>query len=339
LSGLITPSLDEMVHVAREMKRRGMKLPLLIGGATTSRMHTAVKIAPEYDNGVLHVLDASRSVTTTSNLLSEEAKPALLEQVKKEYDQLRESFHKKKTSKNYLPWSQAKANPVRMDWTDYKATTPSFTGAKAITDVSVATLRNYIDWKPFFIAWEMHGNFPAILNDEIIGAEATKLYNDANALLDTIEQENWLTPKGAIGFWPAYSTGDDVVVSYGDDQVTLNFLRQQVQKAKGQPNMSLADYVNPMGGADFLGAFAVTIHGMEPHIERFQQQYDDYNKILLQALTDRLAEAFAEYLHERVRKEYWGYQKDETLTNDALIREEYTGIRPAPGYPACPDHT
>jgi 5-methyltetrahydrofolate--homocysteine methyltransferase len=341
LSGLITPSLDEMVHVAKEMKRRGMKQPLLIGGATTSRMHTAVKIAPEYDNGVVHVLDASRSVTVTTGLLNEEQKLEFLGGITKEYGQLRESFASKKTSKSTLTYPAAKANPVTIDWNGYKATTPIFTGAKAISDVTLAILRPYIDWKPFFIAWEMHGNFPDILSDAIVGAEATKLYNDANALLDRIEKENWLTPKGAVGFWPAQGDGEDILVSYedSDSNVKLNCLRQQSQKAAGQPNFSLADFVSPNPGTDFLGAFAVTIHGIEPHIKAFEAQHDDYNKIMLQALADRLAEAFAEYLHYKTRTEFWGYQPAESLTNEDLIREKYVGIRPAPGYPACPDHT
>ncbi len=338
LSGLITPSLDEMVHVAREMKRRGMTQPLLIGGATTSRMHTAVKIEPEYEHGVVHVLDASRSVTIATGLLNKDQKRGLLAQVGQEYAQLRESFASKKTSKNYLSYPDAKANPVVLNREGYVPATPAFTGAKAIEGVTTAMLRPYIDWKPFFIAWEMHGNFPEILTDSIVGAETTKLYKDANALLDQIEKENWLTPKGVAGFWPAVGTGDDVMVTDGNKTLTLNFLRQQVQKAKGQPNLSLADFITP-DGTDFIGAFAVTIQGMEPHIDRFQQDHDDYNKIMLQAITDRLAEAFAEYLHERVRKDYWGYQKEEALSNEDLIKEKYVGIRPAPGYPACPDHT
>jgi 5-methyltetrahydrofolate--homocysteine methyltransferase len=344
LSGLITPSLDEMVHVAREMKRRGMTQPLLIGGATTSRMHTAVKIAPEYDHGVVHVLDASRSVTVSSTLLSNDQKSAFLSQLSEEYSQLRASFANKKTSKAYLSYAQAKANPVAIDWNGYRPYQPAFTGTMPIENITVSTLRSYIDWKPFFIAWELHGNFPDILSDTVVGTEATKLYQDANRLLDTIEAENWLTPKGVIGFWPALSQGDDVLLLQGNRTVTLNFLRQQTQKAKGQPNFSLADFIAPAADnslepRDYLGAFAVTIHGIEPHIKRLEAEHDDYNKIMLQALADRLAEAFAEYLHEKVRKTYWGYQKDENLTNEDLIKEKYQGIRPAPGYPACPDHT
>jgi len=341
LSGLITPSLDEMVHIAKEMKRRNMKQPLLIGGATTSRMHTAVKIAPEYGNGVVHVLDASRSVTVAGSLLNKEQKGGFLTELKTEYTKLKESFDNKKSVKNYLPYADALQKKAAIDWANFQPVQPQFTGTKLIEGVTVETLRPYIDWKPFFIAWEMHGNFPDILTDTVVGAEATKLYNDANTLLDKISQENWLTPKGVIGFWQAASDGDAVQVQAGNETTTLQFLRQQIQKAADQPNLSLADFIAPASAnkQDHIGAFAVTIHGIEPHVKAFEAQHDDYNKIMLQALADRLAEAFAEYLHEAVRKQYWGYVPDETLSNEALIKEAYQGIRPAPGYPACPDHT
>lgn len=341
LSGLITPSLDEMVHIAKEMKRRNMKQPLLIGGATTSRMHTAVKIAPEYANGVIHVLDASRSVTVAGSLLNKEQKGGFLTELKTEYTKLKESFDNKKSVKNYLPYADALKKKATIDWANFQPVQPQFTGTKLMEGVSVETLRPYIDWKPFFIAWEMHGNFPDILNDAVVGAEATKLYNDANALLDRISKENWLTPKGVIGFWQAASDGDAVLVNTGTETTTLQFLRQQIQKAADQPNLSLADFIAPAAAnkQDYIGAFAVTIHGIEPHVKAFEAQHDDYNKIILQALADRLAEAFAEYLHEAVRKQYWGYVPDEALSNEALIKEAYQGIRPAPGYPACPDHT
>lgn len=341
LSGLITPSLDEMVHIAKEMKRRNMKQPLLIGGATTSRMHTAVKIAPEYANGVIHVLDASRSVTVAGSLLNKEQKGGFLTELKTEYTKLKESFDNKKSVKNYLPYADALQKKVAIDWANFQPVQPQFTGTKLMEGVTVETLRPYIDWKPFFIAWEMHGNFPDILNDAVVGAEATKLYNDANALLDRISKENWLIPKGVIGFWQAASDGDAVLVNTGTETTTLQFLRQQIQKAADQPNLSLADFIAPVSAnkQDHIGAFAVTIHGIEPHVKAFEAQHDDYNKIMLQALADRLAEAFAEYLHEAVRKQYWGYVPDEALSNEALIKEAYQGIRPAPGYPACPDHT
>jgi len=345
LSGLITPSLDEMVHIGKEMKRRGMTQPLLIGGATTSRMHTAVKIAPEYDHGVVHVLDASRSVTVAGSLLNKETKGSFLSDVRAEYDKLKEAFDNKKSVKNYISYEEAKANKVSIDWANYTPVVPSFTGTKVFDSIDIAVLRNYIDWKPFFIAWEMHGNFPAILTDTIVGKEATKLYNDANALLDKIIAEKWLTAKGTIGFWEAASEEDTVVVNRESSAVRLEFLRQQIKKAANQPNLSLADFIKPSAlsvepsASDYIGAFAVTIHGIEPHIKAFEAALDDYNKIMLQALADRLAEAFAEYLHERTRKEYWGYVKDENLSNEELIHEKYQGIRPAPGYPACPDHT
>ncbi len=499
LSGLITPSLDEMVHVAHEMKRRGMKQPLLIGGATTSRMHTAVKIAEQYDGGVIHVLDASRSVTVAGSLLSKEQKPEFLSGIKNEYDKLREDFGNKKSTKQYLTFANAQKNAAKINWDNYTPVTPTFTGTKIFNNYSLEEITAYIDWQPFFIAWEMHGKFPAILTDSIIGVEATKLYNDAKKLLQQIIEEKWLNARGAIGFWPANKTAPDTIVvkapsnsPFGGELVTLQFLRQQIKKAEGQPNLSLADFIKPASqkssaapleekvrfgyewadpitypllkefalknknqpteaeaalweilkskqlegfkfrrqhiignyitdlvcldrrliieidglihqlpenkendetrtewlqqkgfkvirftneevlnttdevintivaklkeqpsikesnnlsspvggqGADYMGAFAVTIEGIEPHIKKFEAALDDYNKIILQALADRLAEAFAELLHKKTRQEYWGYATDEHLTNEQLIKEEYLGIRPAPGYPACPDHT
>jgi 5-methyltetrahydrofolate--homocysteine methyltransferase len=339
LSGLITPSLDEMVHIAKEMKRRGMKQPLLIGGATTSKIHTAVKIAPEYKD-VIHVLDASRSVTVAGSLLSKDQQAAFLSDTQSDYAKLKDQFDNKKPTKEYLAYSDALNNKVAIDWEAYKPVTPSFTGTKLYTNVDLAILRDFIDWKPFFITWEMHGNFPAILTDEVVGKEASKLYADANALLDTIIANKWLTADGTIGFWPAKSEADDVIVA-AEKPVKLSFLRQQIKKAPGQPNFSLADFIAPTSSntKDFIGAFAVTIKGIEPHIQAFEAQHDDYNKIMLQALADRLAEAFAEYLHLQTRKSDWGYAPSEQLDNSALIGEKYVGIRPAPGYPACPDHT
>jgi 5-methyltetrahydrofolate--homocysteine methyltransferase len=339
LSGLITPSLDEMVHIAREMKRQNMDLPLLIGGATTSRMHTAVRIAKEYDHGVIHVLDASRSVTVAGSLLSKEQKPVFLEGIKNEYNKLREEFGNKKSVKSFLSYDNAKKNGFKTEWKEFTPVAPSFTGTKVFEDYSLEEVSKYIDWQPFFIAWELHGKFPKILSDKVIGAEATKLYNDAQSLLKTIIQEKWLIAKGVVGYWPATRPAADTVsVNAGSTPVNLEFLRQQIKKAEGQPNFSLADFVHP-DIQDYLGAFAVTIHGIEEHIRRFQEQHDDYNKIILQALADRLAEAFAELLHERTRKEFWGYAKEEHLSTEELVAERYQGIRPAPGYPACPDHT
>jgi len=339
LSGLITPSLDEMVHIAHEMKRRDIKLPLMIGGATTSRMHTAVKIAPQYDEGVIHVLDASRSVTVAGSLLSPEQKPAFLQNIKADYDKLVIDFGNKKSTKQFLKFEEAQQNAALLDWANYKPVTPTFTGTKILEGYSLAEIGEYIDWQPFFIAWEMHGKFPAILSDSVIGAEATKLYNDAKKLLQQIIDEKWLTAKGVVGFWEAEKTNADTVeVKNQKPKINLEFLRQQIKKTAGQPNLSLADFISP-DKSDFIGAFSVSIQGIEKHIKNFEANLDDYNKIILQALADRLAEAFAELLHKKTRTEYWGYVSEEHLTNEQLIKEEYMGIRPAPGYPACPDHT
>lgn len=339
LSGLITPSLDEMVHVAHEMKRRNMRQPLLIGGATTSRMHTAVKIAPQYDNGVIHVLDASRSVTVVSNLINTEQKPLLIKKTDEEYDGLRIQFLNKQQQKNLIPYEQAVNNKENFDWKNYTPVKPVVNGIKVFDDFDLGTIAEYIDWGPFFIGWEMPGKFPAVLTDKIFGAEATKLYKDAQALLKKIIDEHWFTAKSVIGFWQAQSNDrDTVVLQTNDGEVNLEFLRQQSKKAQGQSNFSLADFVSPMY-KDFIGAFAVTIHGAKKHIEKFAAENDDYNKIMVQILADRMVEAFAECLHKKVRKEYWGYAKDEQLKPEELIHEKYQGIRPAPGYPACPDHT
>ena len=338
LSGLITPSLDEMVHIAHEMKRRNFSIPLLIGGATTSRMHTAVKIAENYHHGVLHVLDASRSVTVVSDLLNEN-KDALLNKTTDEYQKLREDFLNRKTSKDYLSLKSARENNVKIDWNKVKPSTPKTMGTQVFHSYPLAEIAPYIDWTPFFITWEMHGKYPAILSDEKVGAEATKLFTDANALLKQLIDENWLQAEGVYGIWEATKTAaDDVELMNGESKTTLHFLRQQIKKAEGQPNYCLADYISPLE-KDYVGAFAVTIKGIEPHLHRLDEQHDDYNKIMLQALADRLAEAFAEVLHKKMRTEYWGYSNNESLSNDALIKEEYQGIRPAPGYPACPDHT
>lgn len=350
LSGLITPSLDEMVHVAHEMKRRGMKQPLLIGGATTSRMHTAVKIVPQYDHGVLHVLDASRSVTTVSNLLNKENKETLLQKIKKEYDDLRNQFLNKK-GKELILYSEAVITKEYFDWKNYVPVKPTIDGVKVIKEYDLATIAKYIDWGPFFIAWEMPGQYPAVLNDKIFGEEASKLFKDAQKLVEQIIVEKWFTADAVIGFWPASSNNEDTItLQTVKGEVKLESLRQQLKKVIGQPNFSLADFIKPnlspntklkteTHRADYMGAFAVTIHGAQKHIDRFASEFDEYNKILVQILADRFVEALAECLHEKVRKEYWGYSKDENLTNEEMIREKYKGIRPAPGYPACPDHT
>jgi len=505
LSGLITPSLDEMVHVAHEMKRRKMTQPLLIGGATTSRMHTAVKIAPQYDNGVLHILDASRSVTAVSTLLSKE-KDVLLQKTQEEYDALRYQFLNK-NKKELIAYSEAVITKEYFDWKNYTPVRPATEGVKVLKSFDLATIARYIDWGPFFIAWEMPGHFPEVLSDKIFGTEATRLYNDAQKLLKQVIDENWFTADGVIGFWPASSNNADTITLQTDKgEVKLEMLRQQLKKAVGQPSYSLADFVKPaqygpspstspknedpakapsqregegtpgymwadpgtyrivkefaetnrstpteaetvlwelikskklsgfkfrrqhiigsyitdlvcldrklvieidglihqlpenkeadenrtlwlnekgfkvirftndevlyktdetldsilaalnsqpslknsnnlsspfegQGAVDYMGSFAVTIHGAKQHIDRFAADHDEYNKILVQILADRMVEAFAECLHEQTRKEFWGYDKEEQLSNVQLIREEYKGVRPAPGYPACPDHT
>ena len=352
LSGLITPSLDEMVHVAHEMKRRGMKQPLLIGGATTSRMHTAVKIAPQYNNGVLHILDASRSVTAVSTLLNKEQKEIFLQQTKLEYETLRNQFLNKK-EKVFIPYSEAVVTKEYFDWKNYQPTKPAIEGVKVLKGFDLGTIAKYIDWGPFFIAWEMPGHFPEVLSDKIFGAEATRLYNDAQKLVKQLVKEKWFSADGVIGFWPAASNNADTVTLQTDKgEVKLESLRQQMKKAVGQPSYSLSDFIMPSpspetdwiagvqgAGSDYMGSFAVTIHGAKKHIDRFAAEHDEYNKILVQILADRFVEAFAECLHQKVRKEYWGYEKNENLTNEELIKEKYNGIRPAPGYPACPDHT
>jgi 5-methyltetrahydrofolate--homocysteine methyltransferase len=505
LSGLITPSLDEMVHVAHEMKRRNMKQPLLIGGATTSRMHTAVKIAPQYDNGVVHVLDASRSVTVVTNLLNKEQKRSFLAQTETEYSGLRNQFLNKK-GKSLIPYEEAVITKEYFDWKNYKPVKPAIDGVKVLKEFDLATIARYIDWGPFFIAWEMPGQFPAVLKDKIFGAEAKRLFDDAQKLVEQIIKEKWFTANGVIGFWAAASNNaDTVTLQTKNGEVRLEFLRQQLKKAIGQPSFCLADFIrpqsptpqttqivedsakapsqgeggkefgymwadpltypllkefalhhrshptqaeevlwnllktkqlegykfrrqhiighyiadlvcldrgliieidglihqlpenkesdeirtsslnrlgfkilrvtneqvlneteetlalisstlknqqsikedsnlsSPFGGQgathDFMGAFAVTVHGAKKYVEKFAAEQDEYNKIMVQILADRFVEAFAECLHKKTRKEFWGYDKDENLTNEQLIKEEYKGIRPAPGYPACPDHT
>ena len=341
LSGLITPSLEEMVHMAYEMKGRGFETPLLIGGATTSRIHTAVKIAPQYDNGVVHVLDASRSVTVVTNLLNREQRKTFLKQTETEYNSLRTQFLNKQKNKSLIPYKEAVITKEYFDWKKYKPTKPAIDRVKVLKEFDLATISKYIDWGPFFIAWEMPGQFPAVLSDKIFGAEATRLFNDAQKLVEKLVKEKWFTANGVIGIWPAASNNADTVILETDKgKVKLESLRQQLKKAIGQPNFSLSDFICPKEiGSDFMGAFAVTIHGAKKYVDKFASEQDEYNKIMVQILADRFVEAFAECLHEKVRKEYWGYTKDENLTNEQIIKEEYKGIRPAPGYPACPDHT
>ena len=335
LSGLITPSLDEMVTVAEEMKRAEMNMPLLIGGATTSKVHTALRIDPAYDGPVIHVLDASRAVGVASRLLSDTQREDFVTTTADEYVKVRDARAGKGQSV-LLSIEEARANFYDAFLSD-KAAPPLKPGIHSFDDWDVADLREYIDWTPFFRAWELHGNFPNILKDEVVGETAEQLFADANAMLDRIIAEKWLTAKGVCGFWPCARDGDDVTLHLDSGHVTLPFLRQQVKKSRERANMCLADFIDPAG--DWMGGFAVGIHGIEPHSKAFLADKDDYSDILLKSLADRFAEAFAERLHQHVRTDLWGYAPGEQLTNTALIKEEYRGIRPAPGYPACPDHS
>jgi 5-methyltetrahydrofolate--homocysteine methyltransferase len=342
LSGLITPSLDEMVYVAKEMERRKMNIPLLIGGATTSKIHTAVKIAPQFNQPVVHVLDASRSVPVASSLISDEKRDLFVEGIEKEYEEMRERHKNKAVTKDYLPYSEALKNKWHLPWSGYHPKTPSFLGTKVFDHFPLEKLRKYIDWTPFFSTWELHGKYPNILEDKVVGVEATKLFADANAMLDKIINEKWLQAKGTIGFFPAASIGDDIEIKNGQESLTLHHIRQQNKKGQNLPNYCLSDFIAPkeLGINDYIGAFAVTTGlGIEKWIEQFEKDHDDYSSIMIKSLADRLAEAFAECLHEMVRVELWGFAPSEGFTNDELIKEKYQGIRPAPGYPACPDHT
>ena len=360
LSGLITPSLDEMVHVAKEMQRQGFNIPLLIGGATTSKIHTAVKIEPQYQNDmVVYVPDASRAVGVASSLLSKEQKPAYVANLRAEYEQIRVKRAANQTERKLISIADARANAVKTDWVNYTPPKPQVLAAApssspaggegniiVFNDYPLAELVERIDWTPFFRSWELAGKFPAILTDEIVGEECTKLYADAQAMLQKIVAEKWIQAKAIIGFFPANRSGDDIVL-YTDESrtqplTTLHNLRMQMERNGQQANFCLSDFVAPVesGKADWLGAFAVSAgFGIEAHMQAFRAQHDDYSAIMLEALCDRFAEALAERMHERVRKEFWGYAAAETLDNDAMIAEQYQGIRPAPGYPACPDHT
>lgn len=343
LSGLITPSLDEMVHVAKEMTRRGFELPLMIGGATTSKAHTAVKIEPQYDKGVVYVNNASRAVGVVSSLLSKELKLAFLEKTKAEYEKVREQQARKKPRSKPVTIQRARDNAAKLDWDNYTPPVPKKLGVTEFKNVSIATLRKYIDWTPYFMTWSIAGKYPRIMDDEVVGEQARSLFKDANDMLDDLEKSGALQPLGVIGLFPANRVGDDIEI-YTDETrkellTTSCHLRQQTEKTDFA-NYCLADYIAPKGTPDYFGAFAVT-GGLEEDdlADAFDAKQDDYNKIMVKAVADRLAEAFAEYLHEQVRKEYWGYAADENLSNDELIRENYQGIRPAPGYPACPEHT
>jgi len=336
LSGLITPSLDEMVTVAEEMKRAGMTMPLLIGGATTSKVHTALRIAPAYDGPVVHVLDASRAVGVASTLVSETQRDPFVLKTAEEYEAVRVA-RASKGQNALVPIADARANGFVADFA-LKPNTPLQPGLHVFDDWSLADLRDYIDWTPFFRAWELAGTYPAILEDEIVGESARNLFADAQAMLDRIIAEKWLVAKGVAALWPCRREVDDVIIDSGKGEIRMPFLRQQIAKREGRANMCLADFIDPAG--DWIGGFAVTAgHGIDDHLARFKADNDVYSDILLKALADRLAEAFAERLHKHVRTDLWGYAAGEQLTNDALIREQYRGIRPAPGYPACPDHS
>ncbi len=346
LSGLITPSLDEMVGVAKEMQRRNMKTPLLIGGATTSRIHTAVKIDPNYTSAVVHVHDASRSVTVCSDLLNVNQSRTFANGIKQEYQAMREEHAQRTQNKTLLSYNSAVRNRTEIDWETTSYHQPKFTGTKVFEKVDLSTLREFIDWSPFFKTWMLTGKYPAILEDKTVGKQATELYNDAQDMLDEIIEHELLQAKSVVGLFPANSFGDDVIV-FEDEARTIqkarfHFLRQQGEKRAGQPNSSLADYIAPWdsGKEDYIGMFAVTAGlGIETLIQHYEAEHDDYKSIMVKALADRLAEAHAEYMHYKIRTDFWGYSPEETFNNMELIAEKYTGIRPAPGYPACPDHT
>lgn len=341
LSGLITPSLDEMVHVAKEMEHEKMTIPLLIGGATTSKIHTAVKIAPAYSGGVVHVLDASRSVPVASELLSESG-AVFKKKISDEYGLMREEHEVKQSAKNLISLEEARKNKVNIDWKNFEPTKPQFLGRKEFVNFSLEEISKFIDWTPFFQTWMLAGRYPKILKDPVVGAEATKLFNDAQTMLKKIISDKTLTASGVVAFYKANAAGDDVILNDGGKEVTIHFLRQQNKKAGSFPNFCLADYIAPKdcGKEDYIGMFAVTA-GLELDkvVAEYKKTIDDYSEIMVKALADRLAEAFAECMHHHVRKTYWGYASNESLSNEELIDEKYQGIRPAPGYPACPEHT
>jgi 5-methyltetrahydrofolate--homocysteine methyltransferase len=375
LSGLITPSLDEMVHVAKEMERQHFKTPLLIGGATTSRIHTAVKISPHYSGAVVHVLDASRSVPVAGKLVSKEFHDGFRDEIKAEYTAARIDHAARQQEKNFITLEKARENKSKIDWEKAEMHKPTFLGNKYFDNYDLAEIASYIDWTPFFQTWELYGKYPKILTDKVVGEEATRVFNDAQDLLKKVIKEKLLTARAVIGFYPANSTNHDDVILYEIDEkqvvtacdkhgshththyaakaatdsellhevkTKIHFLRQQNAKSSALANLCLADYVAPVetGKTDYIGAFAVTAGiGIEKLVTQFEQDHDDYNSIMIKAIADRLAEAFAELMHARVRREFWGYAKAEKLNNEQLIEEAYQGIRPAPGYPACPDHT
>jgi 5-methyltetrahydrofolate--homocysteine methyltransferase len=339
LSGLITPSLDEMVHVAKEMERLGFKTPLLIGGATTSKVHTAVKIAQNYSGPVVHVNDASKSVPVASSLISDELRAAFMQDVTKDYDRVREQNKNAQSQNKFISIEEARENKFPVDWNKTEIAKPTLIGNKVFDDYDLNEIAEYIDWTPFFHSWELKGSYPKIFNDAERGAEAKKLFEDAQKMLKQLITEKWLKAKAVIGIYPAKAKGDDVELSVNSESVVFHTIRQQTKKPAGQYNVALSDFISP-ASQDYIGAFALTTGiGIDEHVARFEKDHDDYSAIMLKALADRLAEAFAELMHKKVRKEYWGYASTENLANEDLIKEEYAGIRPAPGYPAQPDHT
>ena len=345
LSGLITPSLDEMVYLAKELDRQNIKIPLLIGGATTSKAHTAVKIAPHSKAPVIHVNDASRAVGVVSNLLQEDKKEAYTLKIREEYEVFKAKFLERTSAKSYVSYEEAQKNTCSIDWNSFEAKLPNALGVHTIEQQSLKDLVPYIDWSPFFRSWDLHGKYPDILTDEVVGEQAQSLFQDAQEMLNQIVEDNWLTAKARFGLFPAHAVGDDIEIYTTDDrsQVSARWLtlRQQLKKRRGLPNLALADFVAPKtsGKKDYIGAFCVTTgFGTDEKAQAFEAENDDYSSIMVKALSDRLAEAFAEYLHERVRRKYWGYAVEESFSNEELIQEKYKGIRPAPGYPACPDH-
>ncbi len=344
LSGLITPSLDEMVYIAKEMKRKNFEIPLLIGGATTSKAHTAVKIDPEYDGSVVHVNDASRAVTVVGDLLKEETKEKYISDLKADYDAFRIQFLKRTKKKEYLSLQNARKNKYQIDWENSQITKPNKLGIQVIENQDLRELVDFIDWTPFFRSWDLHGKYPAILTDKVVGEQATELFADAQEMLNQILDEKWLTAKAIFGLFEANTleNDDDIEITYdGDKKAIFRTLRQQLKKHAGKPNFALSDYIAPKssGKKDYMGAFCVTTgFGTEAKAKEFQDNLDDYNSIMIKALADRFAEAYAEFLHKKIRLQDWGYAANEGLSNEELIKENYKGIRPAPGYPACPDH-
>ncbi|MDY3364370.1 methionine synthase [Riemerella anatipestifer] len=342
LSGLITPSLDEMVHIASELERQNLEFPLMIGGATTSKAHTAVKIAPQYRNTVVHVNDASRAVNVVSSLLNKEKSNAYALNLREEYDEFREKFLGRKIEKEYVSIEEARQERFKIDWEKETISQPNSLGIKVIENQDLEALLPYIDWSPFFRSWDLHGKYPQILEDEVVGAQAQELYHDAQKMLSQILKEKTLTAKAVFGIFPAQSNDkDDIIINKNEEKIAFRTLRQQLKKSKGKPYYALSDFIAPETSdkQDYLGLFCVTAgFGTEELAKSYEAQNDDYNAIMVKALADRFAEAFAEYLHREVRLKYWGYAQDESLDNEALIAEKYRGIRPAPGYPACPDH-